>query len=457
METMLDADLLCNTLTPDLLALCKGAAAAANNPNGLRDLDAAVRKLTLALGDRVMAEAVRQVTQQPLPVVPCPECSKAMVFKQWRDLQIRCVTTGRPVAVRSPYVTCADCRIGRLVLRDQLGVDRDGLTLALRHTATLAAALEPFETAAETVLAELAGIELSGTKLHGICQDAGAVAQALMKGGILGDSRPLKPGETLYVEADGLMLWLDDGWHEVKLAVLFPSSERDEVSKDRRVVVHRQYVVTQGDPDKLGALIWKAAEPWLPKNRDGAPIVRGRVVFLADGAVWLNKMAQEYLPGARIVLDFYHAAEHIAATARTLHPADELARKRWTKRQHDLMLTGNVTEMLGNLLVEARRKKQPAEVRTELEHLHRYLNERRAGLCYLDQRAHGLDIGSGPAESAANHVLQQRMKRAGMRWDRAGGGAMMALRCAYRSTGGMEALKARARTAWPPGGGRAAA
>lgn len=77
------------------------------------------------------------------------------------------------------------------------------------------------------------------------------------------------------------------------------------------------------------------------------------------------------------------------------------------------------------------RKKLPAEVRTELEHLHRYLSERRAGLCYLDELSHGLDIGSGPAESAANHVLQQRMKRAGIRWDRAGGGAMMA--CAART------------------------
>ncbi len=91
--------------------------------------------------------------------------------------------------------------------------------------------------------------------------------------------------------------------------------------------------------------------------------------------------------------------------------------------------------------MEAKRKGQSASVRDELVHLHGYLNDRRAGLCYLLQTSQGLDIGSGPAESAANHVLQQRMKRAGMRWDRPGGAAMAALRCAYRSTGGMAAIQ----------------
>jgi hypothetical protein len=441
MGKMLDADLLCKGLQAEVRELCEQVAAGANKVGGLRELDAMVRKLVLSLGDRVMAQAVAQVAEVPTAPVPCPQCARAMVFKQWRSMTIRCVTTGQAIDVRSPYMTCAECQVGRLVLRDQLGVDRDGLTLTLRHAGTLAGTLEPYEPAAETVLAELAGIELSGTKIHSICQDGGAVAQALMSEGILGDSRQLLPDERLYVEADGLMLWIDDGWHEVKLAVLFASSERADISKDRKQVTHRQYVVVQGTPDELGKLLWQAAQRWLPKDCDGAPIVRNKVVFLADGAVWLAKMAEAWLPGARIVLDFFHVAEHIATAGRVVHPSDELARKRWTTRQRDLLLQGDVTEMLGGLLVEAKRKGQQASVRDELVHLHSYLNDRKAGLCYLLQTSQGLDIGSGPAESAANHVLQQRMKRAGMRWDRPGGAAMAALRCAYRSTGGMAAIQ----------------
>ena len=39
-------------------------------------------------------------------------------------------------------------------------------------------------------------------------------------------------------------------------------------------------------------------------------------------------------------------------------------------------------------------------------------------------------IGSGAVESAAKHLVQDRMKRAGMRWSRDGGEALLAL-CAH--------------------------
>ena len=50
-------------------------------------------------------------------------------------------------------------------------------------------------------------------------------------------------------------------------------------------------------------------------------------------------------------------------------------------------------------------------------------------------KAQGLLIGSGAIESAINHVVQQRMKRPGMRWKVDGADNVLALRCVYRSTG----------------------
>ena len=99
-------------------------------------------------------------------------------------------------------------------MHDQAGADRAGLAIALRHAGTLVGTLEPYELAAEIVLAALAGVELRGTKAGGICQDSGEAAQALMSEGILGDSRQLLPVERPLVEADGFMLWTDDRWHE---------------------------------------------------------------------------------------------------------------------------------------------------------------------------------------------------------------------------------------------------
>jgi hypothetical protein len=52
---------------------------------------------------------------------------------------------------------------------------------------------------------------------------------------------------------------------------------------------------------------------------------------------------------------------------------------------------------------------------------------------YPQLRLDGLPIGSGAIESAADHLVQQRMKRAGMRWSDAGGEALLALRARLRS------------------------
>ena len=48
-------------------------------------------------------------------------------------------------------------------------------------------------------------------------------------------------------------------------------------------------------------------------------------------------------------------------------------------------------------------------------------------------RLGGLPVGSGCIESAADHLVQRRMKRAGMRWSHAGGQAILTLRARLRS------------------------
>jgi hypothetical protein len=64
-----------------------------------------------------------------------------------------------------------------------------------------------------------------------------------------------------------------------------------------------------------------------------------------------------------------------------------------------------------------------------------YLTTNRERMRYQRFRAAGYPIGSGAAESAVSYVMQQRMKRVGMRWHAAGADAMLALRSIYRTTG----------------------
>ncbi len=62
-----------------------------------------------------------------------------------------------------------------------------------------------------------------------------------------------------------------------------------------------------------------------------------------------------------------------------------------------------------------------------------YFASRVDRMDYPSLRLDGLPIGSGAIESSADHVVQRRMKRAGMRWSDAGGDAILALRARLRS------------------------
>ena len=59
-----------------------------------------------------------------------------------------------------------------------------------------------------------------------------------------------------------------------------------------------------------------------------------------------------------------------------------------------------------------------------------YVRANAERMWYATYRDQGLPVGSGAEESAAKHLVQQRMKRAGMRWSELGARAILHLRCA---------------------------
>ena len=52
---------------------------------------------------------------------------------------------------------------------------------------------------------------------------------------------------------------------------------------------------------------------------------------------------------------------------------------------------------------------------------------------YRSRRAAGLLVGSGPIEGGISYVLQDRLKRTGMRWSLAGARKTLALRLRWAS------------------------
>jgi len=64
--------------------------------------------------------------------------------------------------------------------------------------------------------------------------------------------------------------------------------------------------------------------------RDGLERASGALV-IADGAVWIWRLADDRFPDARERLDFFHASEHLRAVAKELFGEDQVALKRWLR------------------------------------------------------------------------------------------------------------------------------
>ncbi len=446
MSKMIEAENLFNHLLPALREVCARLADVVRQPTDFADFDAHVRREMLRLGEH----AAGAMLAQGLPSLrarerapACMTCKTTMTFKQIRPMELRTCLTGAPQTVQSPYWQCRDCHRGEMGLRLVMNLQRDGMTQELREMAAIAGANAPFGEASEKLLGRMAGLSMSADKVHGICQETGNALMPKMEAGQLGESRQLRSNEVLYVLGDGGMLQHDGGWKEAKLFIVFPSMARAEVSLDRRQLTERQVIATMKSADKCGPMLWEAVRKWLPKDKCGNEIIKGNVVFLSDGSEWLNGLCEEWLPGARKILDWYHVSEHVAETARVLFATetDDGEAFDWREHKMELLRTGAVTEALGELLIETNRPGVGVEGKEKLRGLHGYLVKRRAQIDYPAARSRGLDIGSGVIESGVGHVMQQRMKRSGIRWSHAGSPPMLALRAAWRCEPGI-ALRA---------------
>jgi hypothetical protein len=243
-------------------------------------------------------------------------------------------------------------------------------------------------------------------------------------------AEPLDPAPGLLVlEADGAMIQFTDGWHEVKIGMVAGWAGDRLVAPS--YVAAREPTTAFGprlatEAARRGALTIERWEGGITKR--GLAILRPALI-LADGAVWIWNLADEYVDQRIEVSDFYHAAEHLAAVAAACFP-DPTAATDWVDARKGELLT------LGPLPVLAAfdRLTPPTPKAAEARRIERaYFASRIERMDYPTLRLDGLPIGSGAIESAANHVVQRRMKRAGMRWSEAGGDAILALRARQRS------------------------
>jgi len=318
---------------------------------------------------------------------------------------------------------------GRFPLDDALGLI-DGHTPRLAGLICRAAARAPFEQAA-TDFQAYTGLDICGRQFqrlelkvgpeveaflradHGRGEDQPPRAYVLMDG----TGAPMRKAEM--VGRRGKAPNSTAKTHEVKVAALF-TQHPAAGKKPWRDLDTTTYVATNERCGDFGGMVRRE----FMRRFANAP----ETVVLGDAAAWINTIARQQFAGSIRIVDWHHAAEHVALLAELVgprrSPAWHDAHKKWTGQ----LWRGQVDAM-----ARAVRALLPAKNAKEGEKQLAYFLNNREAMRYEVFRRRGYFIGSGVVEAACKTLVVQRFKASGMHWSHSGLKPLLSIRTALLS------------------------
>jgi hypothetical protein len=272
----------------------------------------------------------------------------------------------------------------------------------------------------------LVGNYVGGIVFGNDCKKADEMFAVLTGGGL---PFPKDREGVLYIQTDGAALNTrlkdEEGstWRENKLGEVFSSDDihywTDGKGKRQHRLLRKEYVSYVGAVSEF-------------KKHLLACAVRGgyghykETVVLSDGAAWIRNMVEELFPDAQQILDFFHLCENVNSFAKHLFNMDDSKYGPWAKDICDSLKKSQYTQVLKEL----EKSQKPAGCPVNL---HGYISNNVKNIDYAAYGQKGYFIGSGAIESGNKIVLQDRLKRAGMRWNTATAQAMLTLKAKAES------------------------
>jgi hypothetical protein len=255
------------------------------------------------------------------------------------------------------------------------------------------------------------------------CRKADEALAALDGGKLL---FPKDRNGVLYIKTDGAALNTrhkdNDGstWRENKLGEVFSSRNirywTDKKGKRQHQIIKKEYVSYIGAASEFKKHLLACA------LRGGYGQFK-ETVILSDGAAWIRNMAEELFPDAQHILDFFHLCENVNTYAKHIFNMDESKYRPWAKDICDSLKASNADFVLRELetFKDAKPDNCPVNLPT-------YISNNINNIDYKAYEEKGYFIGSGAIESGNKIVLQDRLKRAGMRWNTITAQAMLTLK-----------------------------
>ena len=314
-----------------------------------------------------------------------------------------------PIAVKRVYFTCFACGLGRHPADAPLGLDGHLTTQALRLVC-LAGGQRSF-THAEMLLKELCGWRVSDERIRRACH-AEADRIATWRADQPAPAGAKTPPTEFQVDATKVNTY--GGWRDMKIAVFGwrpfgPPASIDQWDRRRlpKPTMRLAFAAIE-EIDLFAPRRCAWAERLGLKSFD-------RPSVFADGAEWIWNAAAERFPGHRGTLDFFHAGEHLAATAQALFGEGTPETRSWFEAARKALLEdgwSGIQEHIGRTLCGT----VSDAGRTAIDKLVAYLANHSHRLNYRQRLACGEPIGSGLIEGACKQVIGKRMKQTGARW-----------------------------------------
>jgi hypothetical protein len=410
---------------------------------GRLDLEATEMAVRSAL-HRAGARALSQLLQFPPPTeegrrLACP-CGQQAHYHELRTKPL--LTALGRVQVSRPYYLCPSCHAGQFPADVELDIENTEFSPGVRRMQAMVGQEAPFDHGREQIKV-LAGLEVTTKSVERTAEAVGADIAQREQGEIqkaLQLDLPVVVGEAipiLYVQMDGTGVPVvkketvdrpgkTEGrpphTREAKLGCVFTQTTWDKKGYPIRDPDSTTYTGAIETAEEFGKRLF--LEAW--KRGWSRALIR---VVMGDGAEWIWNLAALHFPGAILIVDLYHARQHLWQVARSLYPHDEGKQKAWMKvHQKRLLDKGKIEKLVEALRsIPSSSPEVTEKLRTEADYFERNAERMR----YPKFRRQHLFVGSGVIEAGCKTVIGSRLKRSGMFWTVQAANAILALRCSY--------------------------
>jgi hypothetical protein len=409
--------------------------------DGRIDLEAVETALRAAL-HQAGAAALTQLLQFEAPAsdrrrLLCG-CGHHAQFQEVRPKPL--LTVVGPARLSRPYYWCAQCGTGQFPVDVELDIENTEFSPGVRRMQALVGQAAPFDHGREQMKV-LAGLEVTAKSVERTAEALGAdiaqrereeIHKALPWDLPVGRGEPIP---ILYVQMDGTGIPVvkketlgrqgkvegqPAHTREVKLGCVFTQTTWDGKGYPIRDPDSTTYTGAIETAEEFGLRLYR--EAW--QRGWKRALIR---VVMGDGAEWIWNLAALHFPGAILIVDLYHARQHLWEVARRLYPHDEGKRKGWIRFHQKRLLDQGKIEKLVHALrsIKSRHPEVTEKLRTEADYFERNAERMR----YPKFRRQHLFVGSGVIEAGCKTVVASRLKKSGMFWTLRGANAILALRC----------------------------